>query len=282
MKRSRLLLVLLCVLLFLLFAWFIWFVLQSKPKSPGKIAPYYDNSVFTRNPSLGSPSPAGKAVKLPIIMYHYVEYRKSFGDLIEKRLDINPDIFEKQLITLKQAGYNSYFVKDVPNIIEKKKTVPLKSLVLSFDDGYEDFYSTIFPILKKYNFKATLFVSYNYVGRKGFVTFPQMAEMIASGRVEIGSHTIDHLFLTAVPRSIARTQIFNSKNLLEKKLGVPIKTFAYPYGAFDKTLAKMVQEAGYKAAVSVINGDLQSEENLYYLSRISAQTFIRQNILILL
>jgi len=242
------------------------------------VAPYYEKSVFEK-PSQLVQTIGEKKIKIPIIMYHYVEYVKDADDLIRKRLDVTPFLFEEQLKTLKKAHYETYFVKDVPDILEGTVHYSTQSAILSFDDGYEDFYTDVFPLLKKYHMRATLYVIYDYIGRKGFLNEQQIKELIDSDLVEVGSHTLDHIYLKLAPEQYAEKQIADSKKKLEERFSIKIKTFAYPYGAFNNNNIEMVKKAGYTAAVSVISGEMQSKDNLFYMSRIRPGLFTPQSMI---
>jgi peptidoglycan/xylan/chitin deacetylase (PgdA/CDA1 family) len=252
----------------------------NKPVEEDKqiIAPYYTSNSFEKPPLIQTPIPKEAQLRLPIIMYHYVEYVKDAGDLIRKRLDITPDTFERQLVLLKQAKYETYFVKDVPDILAGNIYYAPKSVVLTFDDGYEDFYRDVFPLLKKYQMRATIYVIYDYIGRHGFLTQDEIIELSHSSLVEIGSHTLDHLYLSVTSKATAQKQIVESKQKLEALIGMEVKSFAYPYGAFNQGVLDLVKEASYSAAVSVIPGVFQSENNLFYLFRIRPGIFGYDNV----
>lgn len=253
-------------------------LIKSVMKKPIFIAPYYDPKVFHKPAGLIKPTVASNSagiqeeikMNIPIVMYHYVEYVKDLGDIIRQKLDINPYLFAKQTATLHDEGFRTYFVKDVPDVLSGKVVLAQKNVILTFDDGYEDFYFDVFPVLKKYQMKATIFVIYNYIGRKGFLNEAEIKELLASGLIELGAHTMDHSYLKKMASSAAELQIYDSKKLLEKKFGVSVVSFAYPYGAFSQETIDLVKKAGFKAAVSVIPGISQSQENLFYLSRIRA------------
>ena len=236
-------------------------------------APYYDKKVFQLPKELEKKATVSANLRIPIIMYHYVEYIKDVEDSVKKRLNINPDLFEGHLKALKEASYKTYFVKEIPDILEGKIEYSSRSAVLTFDDGYEDFYTDVFPLLKKYQMKATIYIIVNFIGRRGFMNEKEIKEVLDSGLVELGSHTFDHLYLKFTPETVARKQIFESKKVLEEKFNVKIETFAYPYGAFSEKTIDLVKEAGYKAAVSVIPSMIQSKENLFYLSRVRPGIF---------
>lgn len=237
------------------------------------VAPYYEKDSLQLPDNLKGIGKTMKNLKIPIIMYHYVEYVKDDSDLIRKRLDIVPSLFEAHLQTLRNANYETYFVKDIPDILDGSVHYSTHSAVLTFDDGYEDFYTSVFPLLKKYHMRATAYVIYDYIGRKGFLNEKQIRELAESGLVEIGSHTLDHVYLKVAPDIYAEKQIVESKRKFEERFGIKIKTFAYPYGAFNNKNIESVKKAGYTAAVSVISGEMQSSGNLYYLSRIRPGLF---------
>jgi peptidoglycan/xylan/chitin deacetylase (PgdA/CDA1 family) len=239
-------------------------------------APYYDPSVF--QPPGDLIKKTAEEIKIPIIMYHYVEYVQDPGDTIRKSLNVTPLVFEQQLYNLKTSGWENYFVKDIPDILTGKVNYSSQSAVLSFDDGYEDFYTNVFPLLKKYHIRATLYIVNHFIGRKGFLNAKQIKEMIASNLVEIGSHTLDHANIKYAEKSVVEHQIIESKKELEDQFGIEVKTFAYPFGGFNQQTIDIVKEASFSAAVSVIPGTLQSEENKYYLYRLRPGFFYGKDI----
>lgn len=208
--------------------------------------------------------------KIPIIMYHYVEFVKDENDTIRKSLNINPYVFERQMKALHENKYKTYFVKDVPQMLDGTIRYASRSAVLTFDDGYEDFYTDAFPILQKYQIKATVYLVHDFIGRKGFLSKKQISDLIKSDLIEIGSHAINHMSMVGLSSKLARHQIKNSKEIFEEMFGTEIKTFAYPYGAYDDAAIDVVKHARYTAAVSVIPGSLQSYDNIYSLSRYRA------------
>lgn len=212
-------------------------------------------------------------VKLPIVMYHYVEVVKDEGDRIRKSLNIHPYVFERQMKALSDAKFETYFVKDVPTILRGVNHISTRSAVLTFDDGYEDFYTYAFPILKKYNIKSTIYLVWNFIGRKGFLNKKQINEIIDSGIVEVGSHAVNHIGLSGLPVKSEKFQIDDSKDLLEEEFGIEISTFAYPYGSYDERSTKLVEDAQYIAAVSVKSGAFHSPDEMFALKRLRAGMF---------
>ncbi len=214
-----------------------------------------------------------KKIKLPIILYHYVEVVKDENDTIRKSLNINPYVFERQLRDLRDNGYQTYYVKDIPDIVSGKMKISTRSAALTFDDGYEDFYTDAFPLLKKYKIKSTLYMVHDFIGRKGFMSKKQLSELVRSNLVEIGSHAVDHISLRGVTPKQAKFQIAESKDLLEESLGIEIKTFAYPYGGYTDDVITQVKNKRYTAAVTVVPGSFYSSDDLYSLPRYRAGMF---------
>ncbi len=227
---------------------------------------YYAREAFQR-PS-GLPMGTNPKIKIPIITYHYVENLKDPEDTKRRSLTTSPYVLEQELQTLNKAGYSTHFVREIPRILYDKVPYSTKSAFLTFDDGYENFYSIVLPLLRKYNAKGTLFVINNYVGREGFVTQRQLEEIRDSGLVEIAAHTMDHAYLKDAPKSYALQEMAESKKDLEKRLGIAVFSIAYPYGAFTAETAELAKQVPFAVAVSVIPGVMQSKDNLYYLSRI--------------
>jgi len=214
-----------------------------------------------------------KKFNIPIITYHYVEIVQNKDDFIRERLSIKPDTFEAQLKTLKRLNYQTVWVKEIPKIVTSNKNLENKPIALTFDDAYGDFYTDVFPLIKKYNTKVTLYVISDFINRPNYMTSSQLTEVIKSGLVEIGAHSVNHLDLPSVSEEVANYQIVTSKESLENTYKIKIETFCYPYGFYNDKVAKMVQDAGYTAAVSEVANTTQSKSNLFYLSRIRVGGF---------
>jgi peptidoglycan/xylan/chitin deacetylase (PgdA/CDA1 family) len=248
-------------------------------------ANYYEETAFDKPKDLATLFEASVSakitpkpkIKLPIILYHYVEYVKDKGDTMRQKLDTVPAEFDRQVKTLVDAGYTFYFFKDVPDIVSGKIKAPARSIVLTFDDGYEDYYTDALAILMKYQVKSTIFVVPHFIGKNNYIRENQFEILMKNPLVEIASHTLDHTSLKGVSVETARHQIEGSKKWFADK-GYPVATFAYPYGSFSKDTIEIVKEAGYTAAASVIYGNMQSEENVYYLSRIRPGFLMGNNV----
>ncbi|NTU46388.1 polysaccharide deacetylase family protein [Candidatus Roizmanbacteria bacterium] len=237
---------------------------------------YYDRSVFLPPIDITPPVSSTESqikFKLPILMYHYVEAYGDPKDVVRRGLTVNPETFEQELKRLVEGGYTMYFAKDMNDMLSGETQPIAKGMVLTFDDGYEDFYTVVFPLLKKYHVKATVYVIYNYIDRKGFLTEREIQELINSGLVEIGCHTFDHAYLKNMQYEAARHQIIESKAKFEERFGIVVETFAYPFGAYDNNAVQLAKEAGYKLAVSVVPGAIHGADSRFYLTRIRPGIF---------
>lgn len=207
-------------------------------------------------------------IRVPILLYHYVEYVANKNDKMRQELTISPAVFDSQIATLKDAGYTFLTAKELGEMLDGKKQLPQKPILLTFDDGHWDIDTVILPILKKYNVKATAYVIPGFIGGSDFLTSTQLQDVIASGLIEIGAHTVHHLSLKGRPLTTVQYEVTQSKQLLEKQYHLQIVSFAYPYGTFDLQAVNVVKNAGFTTAVSTIPGIMQDQQNRFFLYRI--------------
>ena len=206
---------------------------------------------------------------IPILMYHYVEYVQDKRDTERQKLDVNPNIFEQQLQTLIAAQYTFITAKDLGDILDGKRPVPQKPIVLTFDDGHWDLATSVLPILKKYNVHVTAYIVPGFIGTNtDSLTPSEMEEVVKSGLVDVGAHTMHHVSLKGKPYATAAYEIDQSKALLEKTYHIHVYSFAYPYGTFDRQAIAIVKKAGFTTAASTIAGNEQNNQNKFFLFRV--------------
>jgi peptidoglycan/xylan/chitin deacetylase (PgdA/CDA1 family) len=126
---------------------------------------------------------------------------------------------------------------------------PAKALALTFDDGYEDAFTTALPVLQRYGFTATFYIISGFVGQPGYMSWEQLAALRDSG-MEIGAHTIDHYDLTTLDPAESERQIVQSKIDLEHQLGISIVSFCYPTGLYNGSIIEQTRAAGYLSATT--------------------------------
>ena len=228
-----------------------------------------------------------------IFMYHMI--KNPVAGARFNGLRVSPLMFERQLRWFKNNGWNSYTISE---LIERNDKIPEKIVVLTFDDGFEDNYENAFPLLKKYGFKATLYLVVDRHERDWSVSKKkhhnsgelmkepklndeQVDEMLASGLVELGGHSLTHINFSKESESEKYRQILQSKILLEDKFNTTVNSFAYPFGIYDARDPLLVKKAGYSSAVTTESGiESQDAADKFQLKRIkisgkdSFQTFV--------
>lgn len=221
-------------------------------------------------PTIITEKPIYKTYKVPILTYHYIEYPTNPDDTIRKGLTVLPSNFEAQIINLKSVGYKFITPYDLYLALKGKKKISEKSVIVTFDDGYRDFYTDAYPIIKKYEIPATVFMATGLVNQSNYLTYEQIVDILKSGYVEFGSHSWSHKNLTMISDKELIEEIYNGKKYFEKTYGVALRYFAYPYGTYNEKVEKMIKDAGFILAMSMV-GDgtrIHSLNTLYHLSRL--------------
>lgn len=207
--------------------------------------------------------------KARVLMYHSIE--KQHNEKFDK-WRVKPFDFEKQIKWLYKNGFKSYTISELCDL----NSIPKKSVVITFDDGYESVFLNAFSVLKKYNFKATIYLlpnqttnhweSKNTAFISNMLKNDQILDMIESGLIEFGAHTINHVNLLTCDNQ--KNEIENSKHEVEKITGKKCESFAYPYGKFDENIINLVKNSGFKNAVIVKRGLFEYNDNKFNIKRI--------------
>ena len=215
-------------------------------------------------------------ITVPIILYHRIDISP-----IDSRYYVTPEKFEEQMKLLHDWGYTSITAAMLIEAITKGAELPPRPFLLTIDDGNLDNYTNAFPIMQKYGFTGVLYLVGNYIGAKDYMTVDQILEMHNAGW-EVGSHSMNHLDLTKLEPDAMRYEIVESRETLEEELGVPVLTFAYPFGLFNDAAVDYIKFAGYIGAMGASGySPSQGEWNLYNLQRAEikgnedAKTFTR-------
>lgn len=207
-------------------------------------------------------------LRVPILMYHYVEYVKDKRDTYRMKLDIIPAVFDEQVKTLAQDGYTFLTMKDLADCLDGKKKLPQKPVVITVDDGHWDVYTDILPILQKYRAKATAYVISGFIDGSDFLSLSQLQAVAKSGYIEVGAHTVHHVSLKGKFGPIVTMEVTKSKQMIEEMIHMPVVSFAYPNGAFDEQAVEAVKAAGFRTSVSTIPGVTVSSQRRYFIYRL--------------
>lgn len=196
---------------------------------------------------------------VPILCYHGV-LDVPWG---QASLFVKVNEFEAQMKYLSENGYTTIFASDIKNANKYKKPI-----VITFDDGYRDVYTNAFPILKKYNLKANVYMISGWINGDVYMTEEMTKEMANSPLIEIGSHTVNHKALATLSDSEIETELKDSKSTLEKMVNKNIDVIAYPTGSYDSRVLN-IAEKYYKYGLSTNRGkENPNNLNTYKLNRI--------------
>lgn len=214
------------------------------------------------------PPQSGRSVKIPILMYHYIGGNPNPDDKARNNLSVTPDKFDAQMGYLSQNGYHTTDFDTLIAALHGQTTLPPKSVILTFDDGYIDFYLNTYPILRKYNLRAVSFLPTGLIGTGYYMNWTQVKEINASGLVSFQAHSVTHPNLTSLSDPALAAQLSESKKTLESMLGKPVNTLAYPYGISDERVWQAAKVAGFIGGVGTWYGNVSSEGTLIDLPRI--------------
>jgi peptidoglycan/xylan/chitin deacetylase (PgdA/CDA1 family) len=211
--------------------------------------------------------------ELPILMYHQVLAEEP--KLAKFNLHVLTRNFEKQLEFLKRKGFETIVFEDLLT-----KRLPKKPIILTFDDGYENNYLHLLPLLKKYNMKAVIYILGDRKHKTNFWDKPlgeaehkllspaQILAMQKTGLVEFGSHSLRHARLALLEKAEIIKEVAGSKKALEAFLKKPVHSFAYPYGLFNEEIKNITRAAGYTFGLTVKHGPNRFGEDLMEIKRV--------------
>lgn len=201
---------------------------------------------------------------VPILLYHKL-----------------PANFSSELAVLSKKGYTAITMAQLADFFDYSTPIPKKPVVITFDDGFSDQLKSV-ETLKSYNMKATYYLIVGGERSKwcigilrqsnkcgdSYLNELEVKQLANSGVAEIGAHTIDHFNLASLNKADQQYEIVNSKNDLEKRLGIKITTFAYPYGGYNQSAIDIVKQAGFRTAVTTKEGVIANKKNLLVLPRV--------------
>jgi peptidoglycan/xylan/chitin deacetylase (PgdA/CDA1 family) len=211
-------------------------------------------------------------------MYHSISGSVETGWSPYFQVTTTPAVFEAHLEILAENGYSC---PPLRGINESTSATPAKKVILTFDDGFADFYFTAWPVMRKHGFSGTVFLPTDFIDSqenqlipgKKHLSWEQVTELSHAG-VEFGSHSVTHSILRKCSRDVIRNEIRSSKQRIEEHLDTPVESFSYPYAfPFDddsltRFLEACVSEAGYRYAVSTRIGVDNVNKNRIFRPRL--------------
>jgi peptidoglycan/xylan/chitin deacetylase (PgdA/CDA1 family) len=221
---------------------------------------------------------------IPVLMYHGII---SHEDDIGNPIHISKVDFEKQMIWLYENKYQIITIAEMLQFIQRRR-IPQKSVVLTFDDGYESLLTNATPILEKFKFSATIFLLTGAVGKKTYaefntqqIAFPdndrplswsQLRTMEDSGW-DVQSHSHNHYIHNIISESALEKEMRNSKDEIEYNLQRKVAFYCYPFGSYNTKCLQLLKTVGYKAAFSVHPGMAKDNSDIRRLPRIEINRY---------
>ncbi|MFA7253463.1 MAG: polysaccharide deacetylase family protein [Patescibacteria group bacterium] len=195
---------------------------------------------------------------MPILMYHHIRNYEDTSDKLGINLSVSPQKFIDQLEYIQSKGYTT------TNFLELSRgNIPEKPIILTFDDGYHNFFDSAYPEIKKRNMTAVVFIITGKIGKDLYLDSAKITEMSDNG-IEIGSHTISHPDLTKSKNAIL--ELNESKFTLENLTKNQVVSFCYPSGKFLEETKLLAMKAGYLYATTT-KIDIANFSDPYVLSR---------------
>lgn len=219
---------------------------------------------------------------LPVLMYHSVSDLGDAGRSSYYKVCTSPARFAEQMQWLNELGCRGVTLSAGLALLATGHASPVQPVAITFDDGFQDFHTTAWPILQHLGYSATMYVPTGFIGhtRQHFahrpcLTWSEVRELAAAG-VEFGSHTVNHATLFHCSWTDIAREVADSKARLQDELGASVSGFAYPYAfpqadaAFTSRLTEMLSSEGYRHCATTVIGRFQPGDDLFRVKRLPA------------
>ncbi len=226
------------------------------PPEQRRAARYIEGEIWIWNPP--------GEVFAPILMYHHISSSEQ-----DERYKVSPTKFKEQMARLHAWGYTPIPISLLARGILDGAYLPVRPVVITFDDGYADVIQHAFPIMQRFGYRGVLYVISGQVGQKGYANLDELKAITGAGW-EIGSHTANHVNLRRLASGI-EAEVLDSRTTLETQIGVPVVSFSFPFGLNNSYVTRWVMDAGYQSAVGVGGLMYHTSRTQYYLSRIEVE-----------
>ena len=252
---------------------------------------------------------ASSAFPVPVLMYHSISDEPEPDLSPYYKVNTTPSVFRRQMEFLARHNYQTISLADLLSLLRNpslsphspcegtsvRASVPRRPVVLTFDDGFRDFYDGAFPVLQEYGFSATMFLPtafirgsgagslsaqhmpFRRVPASGFLSWLEVRELHKHG-IEFGSHTVNHAKLVELEWPEIKSELSNSKSEIENRLGEGISTFCYPFAfpqanrPFCLAFERLLQETGYSCCATTALGRVRTGANPFRLKRLPANS----------
>jgi peptidoglycan/xylan/chitin deacetylase (PgdA/CDA1 family) len=233
------------------------------------VAALFSTSSSTFASDTAKPPQTLRRLHVPILMYHYVSELPPHADATRRGLTVTPKIFTAHMQYLHDQGYTTISLYDLNDALTKGTPLPPKPIVLTFDDGYVDAYTNVFPVLKQFGFVGTFFVitSRPDANDPVYLSWSEIKEMSNAG-MSMEPHTKDHVDLRQRDHDFLIYQMQGSIESLAAYTGRTPHMFDYPVGHYDAATLRVAKELDVWIGVSTANGDTETTTSRLHLPRL--------------
>jgi len=209
-------------------------------------------------------------VRVPILVYHSIAPTHPGQSTAQRLLDVDTATFRRQMSYLAANKFTVVGLDAVIDALQGHGSVPARSVVITFDDGWLSQYEHALPILQRMHYTATFFIVTSQVGKGTMYMDLDELRALQKAGMTLASHTRTHPDLSKLTDAQLRGEIVGSRQDLQKMLGVTTDLFAYPYGAWNKRVVDIVSGAGYRAARALGGGGSNDPPDRYTLHSVLA------------
>ena len=242
---------------------------HSVKTSKSELSTPYPLPTSTSTPTL-TPTPTplpGYCLHVPVLLYHHVQPTALAKELGQTALNVDSEMFDRQMGYLFSQGYTTLSAKKLVTALRDHTSLPQKSIVITFDDGYKSVYDYAYPILQKYHFIGNLMIAAGLIGGSQYLSWDQVEEMARNSLIDFTDHTWSHYAINNGTKDKIEFEIEAGKQQLKEHTNQQIDIFTYPYGAFDDNAINTLKRLGFIGAFSTIPGFWQCDSFIMSLHR---------------
>lgn len=200
---------------------------------------------------------------IPVLYYHSIGDDGNGDELV-----VPTDKFKEQMKYLKDNNYHTLSMDEFYDYVKNGDKVPENAILITFDDGFKNNYENAYPVLKEYGFKATIFVITAMVDEVDLYLITDQIKELSKNNIDIGSHTVNHENLSSTSKENTKKTLRDSKEFLEKIIGKPVNSIAYPFGVYDVGTIDSVKESGYTIGFTTDMGWAKGKTDEYNVKRV--------------
>jgi peptidoglycan/xylan/chitin deacetylase (PgdA/CDA1 family) len=217
-------------------------------------------------------------------MYHSISENLFGKSHPYYQINTTPEVFAQQMRWLRNDGYRTLDTNELWSGLENGQDLS-KTVVITFDDGYRDFYTDAMDVMKQCGFSATIYLATGRIQDKSlriegvdYLTWRDVRELHQQG-IRFGSHTVTHPDMRSLGPEQIEYELCCSRETMENKLGVAVDSFAYPFAfpeqdkIFSHFLEDVLTNCGFENGVCTILGRASIKKNKFFLPRIPVNTW---------